>query len=177
MSVTADCGMVTVLCKSSYDVDDHPLNDVAATTVVDLVANDIAQNNGNNVWAATNTDAERTPAEEGGSWNEEHPGRNSTMWLLEWISGAAGQTSSPPTNAVKINHAIGGWNYGNWYVYVCLCSNHFRFMSSDRGCLHRIRFMVCFRWRRADNTPSSILSDVTRSCADVRAFLIRVTVT
>ena len=51
---------------------------------------------------------------------DEHPGRNGSLWLLEWSgrtgAATAGQTALAPATAVLVNQAIGGWSYGQWEV-------------------------------------------------------------
>jgi hypothetical protein len=123
VSTSADCSVVAVMCKSvipnhgpadartgpgtwgpgaadRYTLgDDHPLNNgkFAATEKIDHL--ELHRGTGTHFWG------------------DENPGlkdRNATMWLLEWSSrgGAAGQTRLAPDKAVLVNHAIGGWSYG-----------------------------------------------------------------
>ena len=123
VSASADCSVVAVMCKSvilndgppdersgpgtwgpgaadRYTLaDDHPLNHgkFAATEKIDHL--ELHRDTGAHFW---------------GDENPGMKGRNATMWLIEWSSrgGAAGQTALGPDKAVLVNHAIGGWSYG-----------------------------------------------------------------
>jgi len=96
ISVTADCGVVSVMCRSE-------------TSPKEMGAIDFLK---------------ATEDEHGGQfgWNEEDA---DSMYLIEWAEGSEAQTTRPPSAIVHVNHAIGGWQYGHWEAVLDKSLSHY----------------------------------------------------